>query len=138
MNNFGWMKKGSFAALGVVILFMPACATETWSTSTRNTRTMTTAPTVLIDYFDKRSERKKGVLPESEWNRLGLWRQVADDPPTYIPDGYSDESPRTEQDGTWYIDKRDGKRVFVPDMKVGDYGPSVLQAEATKVTSWAH
>jgi hypothetical protein len=66
----------------------------------------------------------------SDWNKLGWWHRVATDPPTYVPTGYAAIRPRTAQDGRWFIDRRDGKRVFqgleipyrVIDVATGDLG----------------
>lgn len=71
---------------------------------------------------------------ESEWNRLGLWHQVASDPPTYIPEGYPTTRPRSTHDGTWFTDRRDGKRFFVPQVRVNGFDHEVLETEARKIT----
>jgi hypothetical protein len=70
----------------------------------------------------------------SDWNKLGWWHRVATDPPTYVPTGYAANRPRTAQDGRWFIDRRDGKRVFVPNTEVGGRSPQLLEGEARKVT----
>lgn len=72
-------------------------------------------------------------VAEAEWNHLKIWQRVGDNPTTYIPSGYAANRPRTEHDGTWFVDKRDGKRLFVPDQKVGEWSPGVLAGEAKKV-----
>ena len=126
----------NLATLGMIVLLMPGCATETRTSSSSNHYSKSTAPSAVFRFFDKREERKKGVLPESEWNYLKMWRRVGSEPPTYIPDGYSPNLPRTESEGAWVVDKRDGKRLFVPNTKVGIYKPSILLGEATKITEW--
>ena len=83
-----------------------------------------------------RKERKAGPLPDSEWNKHGLWEKVADDPAVYVAAGYSVSSPRTEEVGDWFVDVRDGKRLFVPRAKVGNVSPGILRGEATKITHW--
>jgi hypothetical protein len=80
------------------------------------------------------AQRRRGPLPESEWNARGLWQRVATSPATYIPKGYPVSAPRDDAHGTWLVDQRDGKRVFVPDVKVGDLEPGVLIGEARKFT----
>jgi hypothetical protein len=90
----------------------------------------------LNDVIGSMAERSRGPLPESRWNELGIWRRVADQPPTYIPKGYSISAPRTEKDGQWFDDKRDGKRLFVPNTEVNVYASGVLQGEARKITNW--
>ncbi len=82
------------------------------------------------------AERKRGPLPESEWNQLEIWQKVNESPPTHIPTGYSPDAPRTEDLANWYVDERDGKRFVVPDQRVGSYSPGVLRGEATKLTDW--
>lgn len=128
----------NIASLGVIVLLMTGCATETRTSSSPDRYSRSTAPTAVFKFFDKRAERKKGIPPESEWNYLGIWRRVGSEPPTYVPDGYSPSSPRTESEGTWFVDKRDGKRLFVPNTKVGTYKPSILLREASKVTDWVY
>ncbi|MGI9244405.1 MAG: hypothetical protein ACR2RV_26635 [Verrucomicrobiales bacterium] len=90
----------------------------------------------IPDLIRASKERRAGPLPESEWNRHGLWQRVAEDPAIYIVAGYGVDSPRTADAGNWFEDERDGKRVFVPLESVGEYPPSVLRGEATKVTNW--
>ncbi|MCX6875520.1 MAG: hypothetical protein NTW21_17185 [Verrucomicrobia bacterium] len=81
-------------------------------------------------------ERRKGPKPEAEWNRLGIWHRIASNPPTYLPVGYAASRPRGERDGTWLVDARDHKRLFVPNEPVNGLSPEVLKAEATKATDW--
>jgi hypothetical protein len=90
----------------------------------------------LIEVAGAAADRRKGPLPESQWNRPGLWQRVADTPPTYIPVGYPRSAPRTEKEGTWVVDKRDSKRLFVPNTEVNGIGAGVLMGEAIKVTNW--
>jgi|GEM_PF-6201896 len=71
----------------------------------------------------------KGPGAESRWNKYGWWRRVADDPPTYVPVRYSATAPRTEATGEWFVDPRDGKRMFVP------HGNEVLEADARAITT---
>lgn len=74
--------------------------------------------------------------PEKEpgWNHLNLWHQVGSQPPSYIPAGYGARRPRSEHDGTWFTDQRDGKRLFVPKTPVGRLTPGILTGEAKKAT----
>lgn len=90
---------------------------------------------VLSDYLSSVRDRHKGPAPESEWNAPGIWRRVADTPPTYIPKGYPLTAPRDDAHGVWLVDARDGKRVFAPKIKVGSTEPGVLLGEARKVTN---
>jgi hypothetical protein len=91
---------------------------------------------LLPDAFRVMSERRAGPVPESEWNRLEIWQKISDSPPTYIPKDYSRSLPRTESEGVWFVDKRDGKRLFAPNQTVGSYKPGVLRGEAAKITKW--
>lgn len=70
----------------------------------------------------------------ADWNQLKIWRQVGVNPPTYVPTGYGADQPRTERDGTWFTDQRDGKRLFVPNQATRGMEHGVLLGEAKKVT----
>ncbi len=76
--------------------------------------------------------------PEKEpgWNDFKVWQQVGSDPPSYIPTGYGAKRRRTEREGTWYTDQRDGKRLFVPKTAVGRLTPGMLTGEAKKATGF--
>ena len=91
----------------------------------------------LIEVARGQAERRRGPKPEAVWNQSQLWERVADNPPTYIPTGYGRSTPRTETEGTWVVDERDGKRLFAPNVKVGDLEPGVLRGEARKATTWS-
>lgn len=73
--------------------------------------------------------------PESEWNQSGAWKRISDNPATYVPIDYPADSPRTEKEGTWFTDKRDGKRLFVPFVQAGPMKPGVATGEAKKITN---
>jgi hypothetical protein len=90
----------------------------------------------MIEVAKASSDRRKGPLPESEWNAPGFWQRVGDTPPSYIPAGYARSAPRTEKVGTWVVDQRDGKRLFVPNTPVDGKSPGVWMGEARKVTNW--
>jgi hypothetical protein len=53
-----------------------------------------------------------------------------------VPTGYGADRPRTERDGTWFTDQRDGKRLFVPKQGVRGWQPGVLAGEAKKATGF--
>lgn len=72
----------------------------------------------------------------ADWNSLKVWQQVASNPPTYVPTGYGASQPRTDRDGTWFTDERDGKRIFVPKTAVRGLEPGVLTGEAKKATGY--
>lgn len=93
---------------------------------------------LIPDLVRVREERRKGPPPESEWNDKGIWKQVEEDPPTYVPEGYPDDAPRTDSEGKWFHDERDGKRIFVPSRSVGGYSAGTLRGEASKVTDWVY
>jgi hypothetical protein len=115
----------NLATLVVCLAATPALLFSSCSTSVN-----------VIEIARGMKERGGDALPETEWNRKGLWQRVADEPPTYIPTGYSASSPRTETEGTWIVDERDNKRLFVPNEKVGIHTPGVMIGEAKKVTTW--
>lgn len=74
--------------------------------------------------------KRDKVTPESYWNVEGVWGRVADNPPTYQPVGYS--GALSEEAGEWIVDKRDGKRFFVPKQEVRGVAPAVLWRDAMK------
>lgn len=69
--------------------------------------------------------------PEASWNAERTWKLMSENPPTYIPVGHDGSAT---EDGDWYEDKRDGKRLFVPTGGVEGMPESVLRAEAWKAT----
>lgn len=96
-----------------------------------------TAPTaVLKREVEKNNEHRKGPIPESEWNRNQLWVRVSSQPAVFLPKGYGRHLPRTQNDGTWVIDERDGKRLFVPKDGVDGISYRVLLADAKSATTW--
>jgi hypothetical protein len=82
------------------------------------------------------AELKKPSTPESVWNASRVWQRVGDHPATYIPRGYSASAPRGESHGRWFVDERDGKRLFVPSQGAGALSAGVLRGEAIKATLW--
>jgi hypothetical protein len=82
------------------------------------------------------NDRRGRPEPESVWNRHGFWQRVGNEPPSYIPSGYAKSAPRTDKHGIWVVDKRDGKRLFVPNTPVDGKSPGVWKGEAAKVTHW--
>ena len=90
----------------------------------------------LVEVARGAAERRRGPQPESAWNQLGIWQRVSENPATYIPKGYPSSAPRSTKDGTWVMDERDGKRLFVPKENVGTFEPKVLLGEARKITNW--
>jgi hypothetical protein len=91
----------------------------------------------LVEVTRGAAERRRGPQPESAWNAVGLWQRVSENPATYIPQGYPASAPRSNRDGTWVMDVRDGKRLFVPNVTVEGYPPGVLLGEAKKITNWS-
>lgn len=81
-------------------------------------------------------EHRKGPIPESEWNPIGIWYRISDTPPVYLPKGYGRDLPRNDRSGTWYVDKRDGKRLFVPHGGVDGIPEAALAVEARNSTRW--
>lgn len=82
------------------------------------------------------ADRRRGPLPESDWNVKGVWKRVLGHPATYIPTDYPVSAPREADDGRWVVDPRDGKRFFVPNTATGGLTPAMLEAEALKMTEW--
>lgn len=106
------------ATLAAALLAACACATSRkWAAAAANM-------TGLADE----------IPTESQWNAVGLWQRVAENPPTYIPQGYSPTAPRDTQHGQWFTDERDGKKIFAPHSGANGFSGQVLGAEARKVT----
>ena len=78
----------------------------------------------------------RGPPPESVWNDDGLWYRVGGESPSYLPVGYSAEAPRNDAAGYWVVDKRDGKRFFIPRKGADGYSRAVLHAEASEILKW--
>ena len=74
--------------------------------------------------------KKEKLTPEAYWNVEGVWGRVSDNPATYQPVGYAGKLD--EASGEWIVDKRDGKRFFVPNVEVGGVSPAVLRRDAIK------
>ena len=119
-------------SLTSLILVFGACAGSAGS----GTGSTTINTTKMPNFGSMIAERMAGVPGESEWNRAGVWYRVEDTPPTYLPVGYSSGRPRTEAEGEWLVDERDGKRLFVPHGGTDRIRQPILRAEAAKVTNW--
>lgn len=88
-----------------------------------------------------RNERKRGILPESVWNKHKMWKKVASEPPTYIPSAYPKSSSRSDEEGQWFLDVRkesDGKRIFVPNYMQGPISSTILGIEAKAAVNWQY
>ncbi len=108
--------------LSCILPWLGACSLSSFS------------PRKLVPGFVGNLVGMGAAYPTSNWNPLGIWQQVSDNPATYIPKGYPLSAPLNEDTGTWFADKRGGKRLFVPNTKVGNLEPGVLMGEARKVT----
>lgn len=123
------------ASVGMLCAVSASCRGTRSNISEDGSRRFSTSG-AFSDLISASNERKAGPVPESEWNEHGLWQKVADEPAVYIAAGYPSDSPRTEEVGDWFVDERDGKRLFVPDEAVGKCSPGILRGEATKITNW--
>ncbi|MEN8774397.1 MAG: hypothetical protein ABF379_06025 [Akkermansiaceae bacterium] len=88
-----------------------------------------------------KNERKRGVLPESEWNKHKMWKKIGSQPPTYIPFAYPKSSSRSDEEGQWFVDIRkesDGKRIFVPNYTKGPISSTILGIEAKAAVNWQY
>jgi hypothetical protein len=81
-------------------------------------------------------EHSKGPIPETVWNEDKLWYRVADSPPTYLPQGYSRDRSLGPSAGSWMVDERDGKRLFIPKGGVGDIPEGTFRSVARYATQW--
>ena len=101
------------------------------------------APTGLVVALTERAEeaserrelKNRKLTPESEWNRYRTWEKVSASPPSYVPRGYASSAPQGDRGGTWYVDARDGKRLFAPHTTFRDCQPGVWHGEAKKITA---
>lgn len=83
----------------------------------------------------KASVSQAGLEPESEWNSLGLWKQILSSPPTYVPKGFSKRVPEEGLEGRWFVDPRDGKRLYAPATPHLGYSSRTWESEARKITA---
>lgn len=132
--------------LGIYVVF-PSCAFPGSTSDPPLPLKVAAAPimvpgeiTVLLSerYRDaavKRKLKNRKLTPESEWNRDGTWEKVSSSPPSYVPRGYASSAPQGNQGGTWYVDVRDGKRLFAPSTTFKDSRSGVWQGEAKKITA---
>lgn len=72
--------------------------------------------------------------PESQWNQLGFWQKIRTDPPTYVPKGYASSPPAGNAQGTWFVDPRDGKRLFAPNTAYRGQSAGAWRGDARKIT----
>ena len=79
-------------------------------------------------------ESDRALRAETAWNHLGIWRRVADEPASYVPKSYPKGRTPSDKEGQWFVDRRDGKRLFVPCGGVGSWSEGVLLGEAQKIT----
>lgn len=123
-----------------VSVFLGTSCSET-GTRVSESGSVTTTGGVLPNLIRARNERKRGPLPESEWNKHGVWKKIRNHPPTYIPSGLSNNFPRTDEEGQWFVDVRkeaDGKRLFVPNYMKGPRSSTVLGVEAKAIVNWRY
>jgi hypothetical protein len=124
-----WLSLTAGAMLGT------SCS-ETGTRVTDSGMTITTGG-ALPDLIRARNERKRGPMPESEWNYLGMWKKINNQPPTFIPKQHPETAPRTPENGQWFIDHRDGKRLYVPNYVKGPLSSqsSLLKQPASLIGS---
>lgn len=89
----------------------------------------------VYDAAASQALKNRKLTPETEWNRYRIWEKVSSSPPSYVPRGYASSAPQGNQNGTWYVDKRDGKRLFAPNTTFNDNLPGVWRGEAKKITA---
>lgn len=81
-------------------------------------------------------EHAQGPIPEAVWNSDGLWYRSDDNPPTYLPKGYSRARSLEAGAGSWMVDERDGKRLFIPKGGVGYIPEGTFRSVARYATRW--
>lgn len=120
--------------------FVGAACSESGTRVTPSGATVTSSG-FIPDLIRARRERDRAPLTESEWNKYGTWKKIKTQPPTFIPADYPRSSPRTDEDGQWFVDHRDeadGKRLFVPNYMEGPMSASILAVEAAAIVDWQH
>ena len=69
---------------------------------------------------------------ETDWENAERWKCVFDDPPTFVPVGWSTNSESSTREGKWMVDPQDGARFFVPRKKFRGLNQKQWRAEAKK------
>ena len=87
-----------------------------------------------IDKMAREKFLRSTPLPESRWNALGFWQKIGNDPPTYVPKGYASSPPVGNSHGTWFVDPRDGKRLFAPNTAYRGQSAGAWRGDAMKIT----
>ena len=121
-------------------VFLGSACSETGTRVTESGSVIQTGG-AIPDLIRAKNERKRGPLPESTWNKDGGWKKIGSQPPTFIPSGYSRNSPRTDEEGQWFVDVRkeaDGKRLFVPNYTEGPGSSTILAVEANEIVNWRY
>lgn len=123
--------------LGICVVF-PNCGLDVPIGDSRVLNHFSDGPLSSIGSdIDRTLQRHSTPKPESEWNELGLWRKISNVPATYVPKGYtsSHHDGPDGPDGTWFVDQRDGKRLFAPSSAHLGYSHKIWEAEARKITA---
>ena len=96
--------------------------------------------TGISNVMDKKEDAKtrKTILqrksyPEREWNQSGLWEKIKSSPATYVPKGYRSVAKYDYDQGTWFVDPEDSKRLFAPRSSWGNHDSRFWMEEAKKI-----
>ena len=94
----------------------------------------------LSEIEQRAMRRKQPPEPESVWNHPGywnspMWRRIGSAPASYVPRGMETATLANVRDGTWHVDTRDGKRLFVPNTGVDGLTPKDHRRRAVEITN---
>lgn len=134
VRSFRRRHRALLAVVAVLGLGCMALAVVFGNCATAPARKHNTVDDELDQKFYQIYKKHRGPTPESEWNAERLWYSVSDNPPTYLPRGYDRRRSRHPSAGTWFVDERDGKRLFVPKGGAGGIPEEVLRTEAHNAT----
>lgn len=72
---------------------------------------------------------------KDDWDPVGIWYRVSNNPPTYLPKGTPASTPLDAANGTLFVDAVDGWRFFVPKGGGAGYSELTLRGQADKITN---
>jgi len=73
-------------------------------------------------------------ISEFNWNSGSLWQKIGSNPDTYVPKGYATTAPAEGPRGTWFVDSRNGRRLFAPSTSYNGFSANIWRNEARKIT----
>ena len=138
-NTRGFRQTGIRGAALVLIAIMLAGGTVLYS-GCGVLEVAVTPLNKLSEIQERAARRKQPPVPESVWNHTGMlspgrWHRIGTSPARYIPRVIGSITPHGPGDGTWFVDERDGKRLFVPNTIVDGVSPKDFRRMAVEITN---